>query len=255
MITLLKMNNTSYWTRLMVFPLSLILFCAIALYGQKPEQTTIQQQKRETIFEAQPESNFSKKNLQNVFKAHPESITILVDAGHGGKDSGARSSNGLLEKDLALAIAKEINQHAAGYNIKVIMTRNNDDYPPIKQRTEIAEAGKVDMIVSIHLAVEPTLKTNASSFQDTYNGFEVFITSRNEKTMESSREIGVSILQKLGIVYTTHSTIKQRKEEGIWILDKAYCPAVMIQCGYITNDKDVDFFSKPENQEKPLKGF
>jgi N-acetylmuramoyl-L-alanine amidase len=223
MITQFKNENYGYWTRLMVLPLSLVLFCTIALYAQNADQTSI--------------------NPINVpaSRIHSKSITVLVDAGHGGEDSGVKSETGLKEKDIALAIAKQMQNHAGDYNINVVMTRKEDSYPTLKERTALAKSKKADILISIHVAATDQVATKS--------GFEIYITRTNEQTLAHSRILGEVIATQLKNIYEV-SSIKQRNEKGIWILDAGPCPAVLIECGYITNEKDVAFISSAENQER-----
>ncbi|NMM52166.1 N-acetylmuramoyl-L-alanine amidase [Paenibacillus aquistagni] len=76
---------------------------------------------------------------------------VIIDAGHGGKDSGA-AANGIKEKDIALRIAKEVarrlNQNYEG--VKCILTRSTDSFLELKQRTDISNRAKADVLISIH---------------------------------------------------------------------------------------------------------
>ncbi|WP_329740697.1 N-acetylmuramoyl-L-alanine amidase [Dyella sp. A6] len=78
-------------------------------------------------------------------------VIVAVDAGHGGKDPGAHGPGGTLEKNVTLAVARDL---AAAIDkqpgMKAILTRNGDYYIPLKQRYEIARAAKADLFVSIH---------------------------------------------------------------------------------------------------------
>jgi N-acetylmuramoyl-L-alanine amidase len=232
MITQMKSNKYNYWTRLMVLPMSLLLFCAIALYAHNPAP-----------------NSFKKENVFNRSEKLSEEITVVVDAGHGGQDAGARNVEGILEKDLTLAIARKIREHAPAYKVKVVMTRNEDVYPTLKQRTEMATTVKADMIVSVHIAT-----TDNPAGAEPNSGFEVFVTNRNTNTIERSKVLGQSIAAQLKDLYAV-GPIKQRKEKGIWILDAATCPAVLLECGYLSYPQDVAFISDPSNQEKIAKGI
>ena len=92
--------------------------------------------------------------------------TIVVDPGHGGKDPGA-SANGVTEKSVNLGIGLELEKvlTAKGYN--VIMTRNNDVYLKLQERTDIANDANADLFVSIHVNALPSKKS--------MTGFEIYI--------------------------------------------------------------------------------
>ncbi|MBQ7594017.1 MAG: N-acetylmuramoyl-L-alanine amidase [Synergistaceae bacterium] len=92
--------------------------------------------------------------------------TIVIDPGHGGKDPGA-SANGVTEKNVNLGIGLELEKVllARGYN--VIMTRNNDVYLKLQERTDIANDANADLFVSIHVNALPSKKS--------MTGFEIYI--------------------------------------------------------------------------------
>ena len=221
-----KTKKYSYWSRLLVLPLGIFLFCAFALYAQNGGASV-------------------KERKINLSISHQgaESIKVLVDAGHGGNDAGVRN-HGLQEKDLSLAIARQIKQHAPSYNVDVVMTREEDVYPTLKERSALADAVKADVIVSIHVG--------SAEAENTKRGFDIYITSKNQETLEHSKLLGHNIADQIKNLYEV-GPIRQRKENGIWILDAVHCPAVLIECGYITNEADIAFITNTKNQEQVAK--
>lgn len=239
MITnLTSSKKYGYFSRLMILPVSVLLFCTIVLYAQQPK---------------------AQVTTAHFTGAESKPITVVIDAGHGGSDNGSVSADGSAkEKDIALQISLKIQQLAPSYNVNVIMTRTGNDLPAnttvvndgLRARTTIAEQSKADAFVSIHMsAITPEMAIEEKKAVNDWAGIEVFITRGNEKWMESSKALGSSVLQTLSSWYTTYPSLKQRKEKGIWVLDHSPCPAVLIECGFITNDKDLAFFAKDNNQE------
>lgn len=225
MITQFKNKKYGYWTRVLVLPLLVLLFCAIALYAKIPDKPI-------------------KHGDRTALAKHTVPLTVLIDAGHGGNDAGVSSNEGLQEKDLSLAIARQIKQSASAYNLKIVMTRDEDVSPTLKDRTMMASSIQADMIISIHVGNTENTK------QD--NGFDIYVTNKNQQTVEDSKILGQSIATQIKSLYHV-GPIKQRKEKGIWILDAAHCPAVLIECGYISNERDVAFISDIQNQQKIAK--
>ena len=92
--------------------------------------------------------------------------TIVIDPGHGGKDPGAMD-NGVKEKDVNLAVGLELQKalNARGYN--ALMTRANDVYLKLQERTDIANNVKADLFVSVHVNALPNKKS--------MTGFEIYI--------------------------------------------------------------------------------
>ncbi|KRE86780.1 N-acetylmuramoyl-L-alanine amidase [Rhodanobacter sp. Soil772] len=106
-------------------------------------------------------------------------VVVAIDAGHGGKDQGAHGPGGTLEKNVTLAVAREL---AAQINrqpgMKAVLTRDSDFYIPLKQRYQIARENNADLFVSIH----------ADSFtNDDARGSSVWVLSPRGKTSEAAR--------------------------------------------------------------------
>ena len=106
-------------------------------------------------------------------------LIIAVDAGHGGEDPGAIGKNGTREKDVVLAIAKELAQQINGEpGMKAVLTRNGDYFVPLRDRMRRARAQQADLFVSIH----------ADSIRDRrVDGSSVYILSQRGATDEASR--------------------------------------------------------------------
>ncbi|MDE3250637.1 MAG: N-acetylmuramoyl-L-alanine amidase, partial [Bacteroidota bacterium] len=109
------------------------------------------------------------KNPLHVQKnmASAASLTFVVDAGHGGKYAGAHGENGLLEKDITLAIAKKIKELAPSYHINIALTRETDQLvgnaadlkDDLDNRVTFTKQQKADAFVSIHVNAEPGATT------------------------------------------------------------------------------------------------
>lgn len=80
----------------------------------------------------------------------PSSITVVVDAGHGGSDTGAVSPHGRTEKDANLLLAKAVRQALQNRGYRVVMTREDDSFPALYDRPKVAHREKADAFVSIH---------------------------------------------------------------------------------------------------------
>jgi N-acetylmuramoyl-L-alanine amidase len=226
MITNKQSTRYSYGSRLMALPVLALLFCSIALYAQ-----------RTTTASGKPVTGDSKP------------ITVIIDAGHGGTDPGAVSKDGTVkEKNLALQISQKIQQLSSAYNVNVVMTRTDDNLPGggptihdgLRARTAIAEKVKPDMYISIHISL--------SDKEGPFSGFEVWVSNKDNERSNRSKELGAALTNELSKIYTTEKTLKQRTT-NIWVLEQTPCPAVLIECGYIDNEKDLAFVSNSSNQE------
>ena len=92
--------------------------------------------------------------------------TVVIDPGHGGKDPGA-SDNGVIEKNVNLAVGLELERVLSARGYRVVMTRNTDVYLTLQERTDIANREEADLFVSIHVNALPSKKSLA--------GFEIYI--------------------------------------------------------------------------------
>lgn len=101
---------------------------------------------------SQPEKNLYKEEYksESVVKRADGPLTIVIDAGHGGKDPGARSPSGILEKNITLAMAKALGIELRRRGHSVYLTRDTDNFIPLRGRVKIAQKYKADLFISIH---------------------------------------------------------------------------------------------------------
>jgi N-acetylmuramoyl-L-alanine amidase len=82
--------------------------------------------------------------------------TVVVDAGHGGEDEGARGPSGLYEKDLVLDLARRLTARLAKLGLNVVQTRPDDRFVPLESRMSLANDARADLFVSIHANASPS---------------------------------------------------------------------------------------------------
>lgn len=173
-------------------------------------------------------------------------ITVVIDAGHGDK-TGARIE-GIYEDDIALAISKKIKEQNANANIRILLTRENEQRVDLKKRVEIASLNKADLFISIHLGAVPPSIQAGRKIANPANGMEVFVSSKNPPYQKQSVVLGSILARELGAIYKTDASLKV-KQVGVWVLDKNVCPSVMIECGYLSNSNDLAFIKEAKNQK------
>ncbi len=105
--------------------------------------------------------------------------TVVLDAGHGGEDKGARGRAGLVEKELVLDLALRLREVLEAEGIRVVLTRASDEFIPLERRTAIANDARADLFLSIH--------ANAASVRRA-RGFEAFFLSL-EASDEAARQL------------------------------------------------------------------
>lgn len=198
-------------------------------------------------------------------------FTVAIDAGHGGKDSGAVGFNKYKEKDIALAVSKKL-QTRLSKDFNVIMTRSTDTFVSLSERSKIANRGKADLFVSIHL----NASTNASA-----QGMEIFYFSKKsspyaekiaayensfgekygEKTTSIAQIMGelsynknmeksLNIAKPLNTSIAKTLKMRDRGTHGanFAVLRGFNGPGILVELGFITNKDDIAKLSKDSNQ-------
>ena len=177
-------------------------------------------------------------------------MKIFIDAGHGGNDPGAVNPRlGLQEADLALEIGQALSiiLKSRGHNVKnTRQTREETPVPSSKNRDLAARAAMAnsfgaDCFISIHL--------NGYS-SELANGFEIF---RAAVAGNEAEQLGVNIVQELIKMIPDLKVRKNTnggvvKQAGFAVLRLTNMPAVLIECGFISNDKEAIQLSKTEYQ-------
>src|SRR5690606_5404169 len=116
-----------------------------------------------------------------------EPITVVIDAGHGGEDNGA-ISGGIAEKDIVLAIAKKVKAMNTDPNITILLTRENDILPKLKDRTDFAAKQNSGLFLSLHLNTAASKTSMAPK-----SGIEIFLPKKG-KSFEAESRIMAGIL-------------------------------------------------------------
>ncbi|WP_194191419.1 N-acetylmuramoyl-L-alanine amidase [Clostridium chrysemydis] len=159
---------------------------------------------------------YLKDNYSNSFK-------IVIDPGHGGKDPGA-TSNGLKEKDINLKISKALKEELLRDGFTVKLTREDDRFLSLKERSDIGNSFKGDLFISIHC--NSSLNTDASET-------EVFIYNlKNRETKDLGERIALEISKSLNL--------KNRgvKEGNFAVLRCTKMKAILIETAFLSNRED-----------------
>jgi N-acetylmuramoyl-L-alanine amidase len=156
---------------------------------------------------------------------------IVVDAGHGGRDLGS-SSNGVNEKTVNLFVAKFVRDELVAEGVTVIMTRNDDTFPSLESRPDLANKSHADIFLSIH-ANEPGRRSNSTA-----TGTIVFY----HKGVAISKFLGECIQTELAKFNLMPSTGVRSDgtiyTNGFAVLRWSNMPGVLIETGFLTNAHD-----------------
>ena len=241
--------------------------------GQTASRNNSSQTSRYTTTQRQSTTNTQTAQTQKQPNTSTgnKKYTIVVDAGHGGHDSGARG-NGYNEKDIALQVATRLaNNLRQDYN--VIMTRNSDFFVPLDTRAKIGNDANADFFISIHL--------NSSS-SSSANGTEVFYFSKKDqgsyaaqvakfenkvdgsygdvpfsdfilndifyrKNQKTSQAIAESVLD--GLINLTGLRRRGVFGANFAVLRGSNSPSILVELGFMNNYSDLSHYLTPEGQE------
>ncbi|MDY7396783.1 N-acetylmuramoyl-L-alanine amidase [Aureibaculum sp. 2210JD6-5] len=167
---------------------------------------------------------------------------IVIDPGHGGKDTGAIGKNKVQEKNVALRIANEIlrlNKILLNDKFDMYSTRYNDTLISLSDRNRLAESLKADLFVSLHC--------NASATSS--KGIDIYVHSSSDEEVhiKESISLGLSILdestmklgfKKRGVQFANFQVLRENTK---------YRPSILIEMGFVTNTDEADYFLKPKN--------
>ncbi len=213
----------------------------------------------------------------------PEIFTIVIDAGHGGKDPGAAGKNGAREKDVVLSIARLLmNKLNTLPNIQAHLTRDADVFVPLRTRLSIARKKKADLFIAIHAdAYFEKDATGASVYalsqrgatseaarwlaqRDNYSELgdvslsalsdrdpvirSVLVDLAQTATIQDSIRVGNHVLDALERISRLHYTHVERAP--FVVLKSPDIPSILVETGFITNPREERRLQNPRYQEQ-----
>jgi len=259
------------------------------LFADKQKNVNNQELQNENNPESQNENN--KKNVDKQETKKEEVMTtssfsacgdvVVIDAGHGGKDPGA-TSGGKKEKDAVLAMSKKLGKILANRGYKVYLTRDDDRFLTLAQRTKIADRKDAKIFVSLHCNAAPNEQRASSMY-----GVETFFLqktrdARSQRVAErensavlqgtdrSSKQVildavlsgpKIMLSNKLAIDIQRNLLKNLGAYDGgvrsapFWVLVGASRPSVLVEIGYITHPQERIKLFDPYYQERAAKGI
>ncbi|MFT7185707.1 MAG: N-acetylmuramoyl-L-alanine amidase [Pseudohongiellaceae bacterium] len=229
----------------------------IDLYSQSKKQTIKKKRQAKTV-----ENSTSQKR----------DIIIMIDPGHGGEDPGAMGPNRIKEKDVVLAIAKDLkNLVNAQKGYKAYLTRSSDYYVGLRKRTDLARKYETDLFVSIHADafIEPQAngasvyalsnrgassetarwlaqKENSADLMGGVGGVSldgkdnilagVLLDLSSTASLKASLSVGDRVLRSMGGFARLHK--HQVQQAGFVVLKSPDIPSILVETGFISNPKE-----------------
>lgn len=178
--------------------------------------------------------------------------TVIIDAGHGGEDGGAVGIDGTIEKELNLKVALMLEEMLRACGVKTRLTRDSDtmlydkngNYEGHKKaqdmaaRLAIAEEYENAIFISIHM----------NTFtQEKYSGLQVYYSENSPKSAELAELIQSGVISKL---QPNNSRKIKPSPSGIYLLEKTTHPAILIECGFISNSEECALLNSEEYRQK-----
>ncbi|MFZ4395455.1 MAG: N-acetylmuramoyl-L-alanine amidase family protein [Kiritimatiellia bacterium] len=176
----------------------------------------------------------------------PATLRIVLDAGHGGEDSGARSvAPQVREKDVTLDIARQVAAHVTAAGQQALLTRSRDVTVALGERTRFAAAHQAQLFVSIHANSSPTnqFALGAETYILPVPGFNGLADNTHGPTNAcpgnrfdtANALLGYAIHRRFAPVTGLDRGLKRAR---YYVLKEAPCPAVLVECGFLTNTND-----------------
>jgi N-acetylmuramoyl-L-alanine amidase len=209
----------------------------------------------------------AKNSTSEKVKAKRKTPVVVLDAGHGGKDYGAKGAHGLFEKNLNLKISKQVQGILQSrYHYKVIMTRKDDTFIELKDRGKIANKHNADLFISIH--ANAANRKSAKGIETYYLG-----SGSSEQALETAERENGDLVHSVAddavqeilasLISTTkindssrlaaivqnrlHKTMSKKysgvhnlgvKEGPFFVLHDTNMPSILVEVGFVTNRKE-----------------
>jgi N-acetylmuramoyl-L-alanine amidase len=208
---------------------------------------------------------------------------IVIDAGHGGHDTGTIGPTGLMEKDLCLDVAlrlgKIIEQRLPGAD--VVYTRSDDTFVPLEERTNIANQAKADLFISIHAnssrdhaargietyylnlkgsaeAMEVAARENSTAQGGVHDLQDLVMKIARTEKIDESKELAEDIQDSLAKrIQKTSKPVRNRgvRKAPFVVLIGADMPSILTEISFLSNPADEQMLKKPEQRQKVAEGL
>ena len=189
-------------------------------------------------------------NNDQVITASAETQPIIViDAGHGGEDGGA-SANGVLEKDINLAIALKLRDMLKASGFEVVMTRESDvsiydsSASTVHEKKVSDMQNRVSMINSSDKNILISIHQNKFE-QSQYSGAQIFYSDNLPESAKLAEKIRLSVT---GLLQPDNKRELKTDGDSIYILKNAQVPAVIVECGFLSNVEEAKKLSDEKYQ-------
>lgn len=182
-----------------------------------------------------------KRLTMEIYKFIPSFLkrVIIIDPGHGGKDPGARSSMGIIEKDINLEIGLYLKELLLNAGASVLLTREKDVFISLDERVQMAENKKADLYVSIH--------ANALPRDKNIRGTETYYWTPQSKGF--AKVVQENLVKEIGLPDRGVKTAR------FVVIKNTTMPAILVEVGYLTNSEDENLLKDTSFRKKVAEGI
>ncbi|MBM3315340.1 N-acetylmuramoyl-L-alanine amidase [candidate division WOR-3 bacterium] len=208
---------------------------------------------------------------------------VVLDPGHGGQDPGAVGRRGTREKTLTLDIARRVKTKLEAQGFQVVMTRDSDSYVPLPDRARLASRSSADLFVSIHVNAAPNRRAcglETYFLSEAKTDWERAVAARENAALEIDLADSTLAADNVSLILADlaqneflfeSSEMAARIQEAtlpaarvndrgvrqanFYVLRNVFMPAVLVECGFISNSSEEKLLRRPEFREKMAKGI
>ena len=208
---------------------------------------------------------------------------VVIDAGHGGKDPGAIGVMGMKEKTVVLDIAQRLKKLLEAAGVKVMMTRKDDTFISLQERTEIASRSRADLFISIHANASPvrsvhgveayclkdlgTLEKNEAQRRMNHRlMFQNLSMKKGSLSLEDivedmlythKQSVSPALATKLAdrVAQTAKANDRGDKQSRFFVLRNTLIPAVLVEIGFVTNPKEGRLLKTGDYRQRIAEGL
>lgn len=262
------------WDGALWIPLSgLVQALPAKLLKQNPQDGSLQVQKIK--MDDIPSGEKSSQSSQAAWTMN----TVIIDPGHGGKDVGAVSASGTMEKDIVLDISRRLAKILLKEGLNAKLTRTDDRFIPLAERTQFANSNRGDLFVSIHCNASSArsargvetyflspartesavsvallensvakLEENPDQYQDLTDENYILLTMATSQYLKDSENLASITLQDVAEV----TSIPKRRvdQAGFYVLIGASMPSILFEAGFLTNSEDESYLTSKRGRQK-----
>ena len=179
----------------------------------------------------------------------PERSVIVIDAGHGGEDGGAVAADGTVESGINLAIAQDLDALLRFLGCETRMTRTedaaiySDGARTLREKKASDLKNRVALVNETPNAVLLSIHQNSLPGHPGVSGAQVFHNGQ-----DGAEALALCIQNDLNMAVNTREKAAKRIDDSIYIMKHADCPAVLVECGFLSNPEETVLLQQPDYQ-------